>query len=186
MRLTPMLMQHVTSENDVCEGKQERTGVWNTGFFYLQKWNLLVWDHMSLRFRYSGHFTNQSTNTDHYGQYDYTRWELLIGSEVDYEWRTEQQNCNLQIKCRFARLKGKNKNSVTWVRYRTIPTERPPLVGEITTNFLRIEGTAWSAWRIPTTVISVFYTWAANFLPSSSSIVLTRLSGPRSRPTSSQ
>jgi hypothetical protein len=26
-------------------------------------------------------------------------------------------------------------NSVTWVNERTIPTERPPLVGEVITNF---------------------------------------------------
>jgi hypothetical protein len=34
------------------------------------------------------------------------------------------------------------------VRKRTIPTERPPLVGEVSANFLRIEGVAWSAQRI--------------------------------------
>jgi hypothetical protein len=48
------------------------------------------------------------------------------------------------------------KNSVALVRKRTIPTERPPLVGEVSANFLRIEGVAWSARRIPTAVISVF------------------------------
>jgi hypothetical protein len=32
-------------------------------------------------------------------------------------------------------------------------------------------------------ILSVFYTGAATFLSSSSSVVLTRLSGPRSRPT---
>jgi hypothetical protein len=35
---------------------------------------------------------------------------------------------------------------------RTIPTERPPLLGEVSDNFLRIEGVAWSAQRIPTAV----------------------------------
>jgi hypothetical protein len=29
----------------------------------------------------------------------------------------------------------KKQNSVAWVRNRTIPTERPPLVGEISANF---------------------------------------------------
>jgi hypothetical protein len=38
----------------------------------------------------------------------------------------------------------------------------------------------------PTAVISDFYTGAAIFLPSSSSIVPTRLSGPSSAPTNSQ
>jgi hypothetical protein len=50
-------------------------------------------------------------------------------------------------------------------------------------QLLRIEGATWSAWRIPTAVFSVFYTGAAIFLSSSSSVVLTRLSGPRSTPT---
>jgi hypothetical protein len=50
-------------------------------------------------------------------------------------------------------------------------------------QLLRIEGATWSAWRIPTAVFSVLYTGAATFLSSSSSVVPTRLSGPRSRPT---
>jgi hypothetical protein len=41
---------------------------------------------------------------------------------------------------------------VALVRKRTIPTDRPPLVGEVSANFLRIEGVAWSAQRIPTAV----------------------------------
>jgi hypothetical protein len=53
-------------------------------------------------------------------------------------------------------------------------------------QLLRIEGATWSAWRIPKAVFSVFQTGAATFLSSSSSVVLTRLSGPRSRPTTSQ
>jgi hypothetical protein len=36
-------------------------------------------------------------------------------------------------------------SSVTSVRKRTIPTERPPLVSEVSANFLRIEGATWSA-----------------------------------------
>jgi hypothetical protein len=35
---------------------------------------------------------------------------------------------------------------MVWVRERTIPTERPPFVGEVIDNFLRIEGATWSAW----------------------------------------
>jgi hypothetical protein len=48
--------------------------------------------------------------------------------------------------------KTKKQNSVALVRELTIPTERPPLVGEVSANFLRIEGVAWSAQRIPTVV----------------------------------
>jgi hypothetical protein len=50
-------------------------------------------------------------------------------------------------------IKTKTKlNSVALVRERTIPTERPPLVGEVSANFLRIEGVARSAQRISTIV----------------------------------
>jgi hypothetical protein len=45
------------------------------------------------------------------------------------------------------------KSSMVWVRKRTIPTERPPLIGG---QLLRIEGATWSAWRIPTAVFSIF------------------------------
>jgi hypothetical protein len=47
-------------------------------------------------------------------------------------------------------------NFVASVRKRTIPAERPPLVSEVSANFLRIEGATWSAWRIPTAVFSAF------------------------------
>jgi hypothetical protein len=35
-------------------------------------------------------------------------------------------------------LKTKKLNSMVWVRERTIPTERPPLIGEVIANFVRI------------------------------------------------
>jgi hypothetical protein len=47
---------------------------------------------------------------------------------------------------------GLKLNPVALVHERTIPTERPPLVGEVSANFLRIEGVAWSAQRIPTVI----------------------------------
>jgi hypothetical protein len=53
-------------------------------------------------------------------------------------------------------FKTKKLNSMVWVRERTIPTERPPLVSEVIDNFLRIEDATWSAWRIPTAVFSLF------------------------------
>jgi hypothetical protein len=38
------------------------------------------------------------------------------------------------------------------VRKRTTPTKRPPLVGKVSANLLRVEGVAWSAQRIPMAV----------------------------------
>jgi hypothetical protein len=35
----------------------------------------------------------------------------------------------------WAKLPGKEKNSRALVRQQTIPTERPPLVGEVSANF---------------------------------------------------
>jgi hypothetical protein len=43
-------------------------------------------------------------------------------------------------------------NSVALVHKRTIPTERPRLVGEVSANLLRVEDVAWSAQRIPTDI----------------------------------
>jgi hypothetical protein len=42
---------------------------------------------------------------------------------------------------------------VAFVHERTIRTERPPFVGEVSVNFLLIKGDAWSVWRIPKAVI---------------------------------
>jgi hypothetical protein len=76
---------------------------------------------------------------------------------------------------------------VALVRERTIPTERPPLNGEVSHNFLRIEGCRVVSAADTLRLYSRFpRPEQLLFLPSSSSIVLTRLSGPRSRRTTSQ
>jgi hypothetical protein len=68
-----------------------------------------------------------------------------------------------------------------------IPTERPPLVGEVNANILRIEGVAWSAQRILTVVnLDILDPEPLLFHSSSSALTLTRLNGPRSRLTTSQ
>jgi hypothetical protein len=84
-----------------------------------------------------------------------------------------------------ARKTNKQTNSVASVCERTIPTEQPPFIGEVSANFCEKRVVAWLALRIPMAVIAVFWTGAATFLSGSSSILL-RLSGPRSRPTTSQ
>ena len=56
------------------------------------------------------------------------------------------------------------KNSVALVRERTIPTERPPPVGEVSAQLLRIEGVTWSAQRIPTAVNLCFLDRSRYFL----------------------
>jgi hypothetical protein len=73
-------------------------------------------------------------------------------------------------------------NSVALVRKRTTPTERPPLVGEVSANFCVVSATdQHSVFNLgvldPETLL---------FHSSSSSVILTRLSGPRSRHTTSQ
>jgi hypothetical protein len=40
-------------------------------------------------------------------------------------------------------------NSVALICERTIPTERPPLVGKVSVNFCGWRGVAWSVQRIP-------------------------------------
>jgi hypothetical protein len=63
---------------------------------------------------------------------------LLNGNKKDTKYGDKQQT-----------------NSVALARKRTIPTKRPPLVGEVSANFCG-EGVAWSAQRIPMAVFSVF------------------------------
>jgi hypothetical protein len=59
-------------------------------------------------------------------------------------------------------MKSKQKqNSVALVRERTIPTERPPPVGKVSANFLRIERCHVVSATDPHG--SVFWTGAATF-----------------------
>jgi hypothetical protein len=58
--------------------------------------------------------------------------------------------------------------------------QRPPLIGEVSAKILQIEGVMWSAQRIPTAVNPGLLD------PSRYSVILTRLSGPRYRPTNSR
>ena len=77
-------------------------------------------------------------------------------------------------------------NSVALVRERTIPTERPPPVGEVSANFCGQRGVALSAQRVKLCFLDLE---PLLFYSSSSSIDLrrlTRLSRPRSRPTTTQ
>src|SRR5215468_6476639 len=82
------------------------------------------------------------------------------------------------------------KNSVAVVRERTIPTERPPPVGEVSANLWRIEGSHVVSATGPHGRKSLFSRPESLLFHSSSSSVdltrLTRLSGPRSRPTTTQ
>jgi hypothetical protein len=101
------------------------------------------------------------------------------------------------ITLNFLRLKGtfvclrirynkKQTNSVASVRERTIPTERPPLVNGVSAKFAdrgcRVVNTKDPCGRI----LGFQDRSRCFFLSIISSIVLTRLTGPRSRPITSQ
>jgi hypothetical protein len=77
-----------------------------------------------------------------------------------------------------------NNNSMALVRERTVPTERPPLVGEVSTNFSVVSHLQRKESLRPYSRIS--RPEPLLFLPSSSSVVFTRLSWPGSRPSASQ
>jgi hypothetical protein len=110
----------------------------------------------------------------------------LLGKSTDYTALYPRgQILPFPVQFRWAFLL--KLNSVALVRKRTIPTEQPPLVGEVSANFLRIKGVAWSAQRIPTAVnVDFLYSEQLLFHSSSSPVTLTRLSGPCYRPTTSQ
>jgi hypothetical protein len=51
------------------------------------------------------------------------------------------QKCQYVLQDKTKQNKIKQTNSILWVRERTIPTERPPLLGEVIANFC--------GWRVP-------------------------------------
>jgi hypothetical protein len=77
----------------------------------------------------------------------------------------------------------KQTNSVALVRERTILTERPPPVGEVSANFLRVEGCHVVSATGPNDRFLCFLDLEPLLFRSSSSSIdltrLTRLSGPR-------
>jgi hypothetical protein len=77
-------------------------------------------------------------------------------------------------------------NSVAWVREPTIPTERPPLVDEVSAKFVDRRSHVVSVTDPYGRILGFLDRSRYFFLPSSSSVVLTRLSGPHSRPTNYQ
>jgi hypothetical protein len=79
---------------------------------------------------------------------------------------TRSFNISISDECKKETLKSK-LNSVAWIRERTIPIERPPLVGEVSASFLRIVVATWSSWRIPTTVSLFSKTGASTIFLSS-------------------
>jgi hypothetical protein len=96
---------------------------------------------------------------------------LIMSITNDYDW---------------LHLHMDKKNSVTWVCERTIPTERAPLFGEVSANFCgqRVSRGQRDVSLLPYSRLS--RPEPLLFLPSSSSDVFTRLSRPRSRPTTSR
>jgi hypothetical protein len=78
------------------------------------------------------------------------------------------------------------KNSMAWVRERTIPTERPPIVGEVSANSWEQRVPRGQRDRSLRPYSRHSRPQPLLFLPNSFSVVLTRLSGPLSRPTISQ
>jgi hypothetical protein len=130
---------------------------------------------------------------------DYTWWrvqvmKLLILSHHPFSFRIFPSESGSQTpSVRVLPLISENKFhthakriSVTWVHERTIPTERPPLVGEVSANVWcwRVSGGQRDWSPLPYSRIS--RPDPLLFLSSSSSVVVTRLSGPRSRRTTSQ
>jgi hypothetical protein len=91
--------------------------------------------------------------------------------------------------CALSRITNyfvKELNSMALVRKRTIPTERTPHV-EVGANFCGYGVSRGQRNGSPRPLISVFYNpEQLLFNSSSSSVILTRPSGPRSRPTTFQ
>jgi hypothetical protein len=68
----------------------------------------------------------------------------------------EACRCFVQLSVVYILQTDLINNSVAVVRERPIPADRPPPVGEVSANSLRIDGATWSEWRFLTAVFSVF------------------------------
>src|SRR5215469_10037536 len=81
----------------------------------------------------------------------------------------------------------KKKNSMAVVRERTIPTEQPPPVGDLVPTFADRGVSRGQRNGSPPPAVNLFSRpEPLLFYSSSSSVDLPRLSGPRSRPTTTQ
>jgi hypothetical protein len=83
-------------------------------------------------------------------------------------------------------IRTAQSNSVALVRQQTMPTERPPLVAEVSANSCRYRVSRGHRIRSLRPYSRLSRPEPLLFLPSSSSFVLTRLSGPRSSTTTFQ
>jgi hypothetical protein len=109
------------------------------------------------------------------------------GNRIRGLWICSQELLTIRPQKRSTFFKTNKQNKLRGLSPRANYTDRATAACRRNDcQLLRIEGATWSAWRIPTAVFSIFQTGAATFLSSSSSVVLTRLGGPRSRPTTSQ
>jgi hypothetical protein len=72
-------------------------------------------------------------------------WRKLPGRQTDHSPLTSDEVKNI-----------KKQISVTLVREGTIPTKRPPFVGEVNANISGLEDVEWSEQRIPTVVFMDF------------------------------
>jgi hypothetical protein len=96
------------------------------------------------------------------------------------------QGGSLHVSPEITIIKKLKLNFVALVRERTIPIERPPHVGEVSANFCGYRVSCCQRNGSLQPYFRYSRPEPLPFLPSSSSIVLTRLDVPCSRPTTSQ
>jgi hypothetical protein len=117
---------------------------------------------------------------------------------ITFNWCRAQENTGLYINSPMSSWRNaclvKHRNNFTFIRGVVYKKSKlcglsPPLVGKVSAKFLQIEDATWSARRIPTALFSDFWARAAtNFSKQllNYNCMLTRLSGPRSRPSTSE
>jgi hypothetical protein len=112
----------------------------------------------------------------------HTKFGIITSRE--YKNKKLAINCVMCMHC--AINKNKQKHSKALVRKLTIATERPPFVGEVNANFCgkRVSHGQHNGSSRPYSRLS--RAEPLLFLPSSSSVVFTRLNGPCCTPTTTQ
>jgi hypothetical protein len=82
------------------------------------------------RYKWSVHWINLARNRQKWWDFVNTLMHILVKQK---ESKSAKWSSNIFQIIIF--INETKKNSVAWIRERTIPTERPPLVGEASANF---------------------------------------------------
>jgi hypothetical protein len=106
-------------------------------------------------------------------------WQIHLSAELVLPATSANELPSSHVTSLLFLFIARHINFVALVRGRTIPTERTPIVGEVSANFCGWSVSRDQRNRSPRPHSRISRPEPLLFLPSSSSVLLTRPSGPR-------